>query len=199
MTFLLSVEADLTHFMLQSQTTLRFPRMVISDSSLPRPLHHLGRCHICFISCWPLLWVRGLPGFYTVYYRTHSHGYMYFGEDFLYCHILNFILHLELDQLEWLLAGNIFPAYSVLNILTMNWLALGVLSKFIKSIYTGFSFFSLFHFPVCIPAGTPWNFVIFKAVYCFCHLPFHMYVCTMNISKYTVFHVCGNTYGCKQM
>lgn len=56
--------------------------------------------------------------------RTLHHGHMYFVQESLCSHTLSFTVHLELDWLDCLLPGNLFPNYCALNVLTTNCLVL---------------------------------------------------------------------------
>ena len=49
-------------------------------------------------------------------YRSPPHSYMYFVKGFLCSHILNFIVKLELNWLDWFLPGHLFPNCTVLSI-----------------------------------------------------------------------------------
>lgn len=85
------------------QTSPKFPRMIISDSSLPRALPILR--HMYFVA----------------WYRTHSHGHMYSVKEFISSHTLSFIVHLERD---WLLPENFFQNCTMFYMLRMNCLPL---------------------------------------------------------------------------
>ena len=97
-TFLLSVEADLTYLLLQWQTSVKFVRMVITVSSLARVLSSIAEIFMCFMVCRPLCYMSETPPDSRAFiYKICLYGLMYFVKGFLYRHNLCFILYLELN------------------------------------------------------------------------------------------------------
>lgn len=70
------------------QTSPKFLRMIISDSSLPTPLPVLrGNVTCNFMTCWSLCyWSKTKLDSRLFSYRNHLYGHMYFVREFLCSH-----------------------------------------------------------------------------------------------------------------